>query len=68
MRFPIGAVATFRGSRLRSCGYKQKHWTIHRAAAHLDSLRRHVGKRTAPLTVYHCRHCGAGMSDVKDNR
>jgi hypothetical protein len=59
MRFPIGAVATFRGPHLRSCGYKQKHWTIQRAGAHLDSIRRRFGARTDRLTVYRCRHCGA---------
>ena len=59
MRFPIGAVATFRGPRVRSCGYKQKHWTVQSAGAHLDSIRRRFGPRTPRLTVYRCRHCGA---------
>jgi hypothetical protein len=57
MRFAIGAVATFRGPRVRSCGYKQKHWTIQSAGAHIDSIRRRP--RTDRLTVYRCRHCGA---------
>ena len=43
MRFSLGAVATFRGRRVRSCGYKQKHWTIQGAGAHLDSIRRRFG-------------------------
>ncbi len=60
MRFALGAVATFRGLRVRSCGYKQKHWTIRSAAAHLDSIRRRFGPRTdRRLTVYRCHHCGA---------
>jgi hypothetical protein len=59
MRFPLGAVATFRGQLVRSCGYKQKHWTMRAAAAHLDSIRRRFGSRTGRLTVYHCQHCGA---------
>jgi len=59
MRFPLGAVATFRGRRVRSCGYKQKHWTIQSAGAHLDAIRHRFGARTARLTVYRCRHSGA---------
>jgi len=59
MRFPIGAVATFRGRRVRSCGYKQKHWTIRKAGAHLDAIRRRFGSRSASLVVYRCGHCGA---------
>jgi hypothetical protein len=59
MRFQIGSIATFRGRRIRSCGYKQKHWTIQGAAAHLDSIRRRFGPRTARLNVYRCRHCSA---------
>jgi rubrerythrin len=60
MRFPMGKVARFRGRHLiRSCGYKQKHWTFRAAAAHLDSIRRRFGDRTDRLTVYRCRHCGA---------
>jgi hypothetical protein len=60
MRFPMGKVARFSGSRqVRSCGYKQKHWTVRAAAAHLDSILRRFGAQTDPLTVYRCRHCGA---------
>jgi len=60
MRFALGAVATFSRGTVRSCGYKQKHWTIQSAGAHLDSIRRRFGTRTdRHLTVYRCRHCGA---------
>jgi hypothetical protein len=59
MRFPIGAIARFRGRSVRSCGYKQKHWTIQSAGAHLDSIRRRFGRDSGQLTVYRCRHCGA---------
>lgn len=59
MRFPLGAVARFRGPRVRSCGYKQKHWTVRSAGAHLDSIRWRFGQRTARLAIYRCRHCGA---------
>lgn len=59
MRFRIGSVARFGGRPIRSCGYKQKHWTIKSAGAHLDSIRRRFGERTARLTIYRCRHGGA---------
>jgi hypothetical protein len=60
MRFSLGAVATFRGSRrIRRCGYKQKHWSSAAAVAHLSSLRYRFGQRTDCLVTYHCRYCGA---------
>ena len=59
MRFAMGSVATFRGRGVRSCGYKQKHWTTQAANAHLASLRRRFGASAADLNVYRCRYCCA---------
>jgi hypothetical protein len=60
MRFSMGAVARFGGTRrIRSCGYKQKHWTLQAAMRHYDAIRRRFGPRADRLNVYRCLGCGA---------
>lgn len=61
MRFPLGAVAHIQNRHLvRTCGYKQKHWSYQKAVSHRNSIYLRFGARlSVPLNVYRCHHCGA---------
>jgi hypothetical protein len=61
MRFPLGAVARIENRHLvRTCGYKQQHWSHQKAVSHLNSLFLRFGSRIdTRLMVYRCRDCSA---------